>query len=43
MTIEFIIVRNNQEISLFVKPDLVDGKDALGNSAKKRMIGHTML
>tara|TARA_B100000029_G_scaffold515736_1_gene624293 strand:- start:169 stop:1275 length:1107 start_codon:yes stop_codon:yes gene_type:complete len=38
-SIEFIIVRNNQEISLFVKPDLVDGKDALGNSAKKRIIG----
>ena len=37
--IEFLIERNNQEISLLVKPDLVDGKDAFGNSIKKRMIG----
>ena len=38
-TIEFIVLRNNQEISLLVKPKLVDGKDSLGNSVKKRMIG----
>jgi len=38
-TIEFLILRNDQEISLLVKPNLVDGKDALGNSAKKRIIG----
>ena len=38
-TINFIVFRNNQEISLFVKPNLVDGKDSLGNSVKKRMIG----
>ncbi len=38
-SIKFLILRNNQEIPLFVKPDLVDGKDALGNSVKKRMIG----
>ena len=38
-TIEFIILRNDQEISLLVKPNLVDGKDSLGNSVKKRMIG----
>ena len=38
-TIEFIILRNDQEISLSVKPKLVDGKDSLGNSVKKRMIG----
>ena len=38
-TIEFILLRNNQEISLLVKPKLVDGKDSLGNSVKKRMIG----
>jgi len=37
--IEFIIVRNDQEISINVKPNLVDGSDALGNSIKKRMIG----
>lgn len=38
-TIEFIVVRNDQEVSLLVKPNLVDGKDSLGNSVKKRMIG----
>jgi len=38
-TIEFIILRNDQEISLLVKPNLVDGKDSLGNFVKKRMIG----
>jgi len=37
--IEFIVVRENKEISLLVKPDVVDGKDSLGNSVKKRMIG----
>ena len=38
-TIEFVVLRNDQTISLLVKPDLVDGKDTLGNSVKKRMIG----
>jgi regulator of sigma E protease len=38
-TIKFIILRNDQEVSLLVKPNLVDGKDSLGNSVKKRMIG----
>ena len=38
-TIEFIVLRNDQEISLLVKPNLLDGKDSLGNSVKKRMIG----
>ena len=38
-TIKFILLRNNQEISLLVKPKLVEGKDSLGNSVKKRMIG----
>jgi len=37
--IEFIILRNDQKISFFIKPNLVDGKDSLGNSVKKRMIG----
>ena len=37
--IEFVVKRNDQEISLLVKPNLVDGKDSLGNSVKKRMIG----
>ena len=38
-TLEFILLRNNQEISLLVKPNLVKSKDSLGNSVKKRMIG----
>ncbi len=38
-TIEFLIFRNDQKITLLVKPNLVDGKDALGNSVKKRIIG----
>ena len=38
-TIEFLVLRNDRKISLLVKPNLVDGKDSLGNSAKKRMIG----
>ena len=38
-TIEFVLLRNDQEISMLVKPNLVDGKDSLGNSVKKRMIG----
>ena len=38
-TIEFVVIRNDQEISLLVKPNLVDGNDALGNSVKKRMVG----
>jgi len=37
--IEFIILRNNQEISKFIKPIFVDGKDSLGNSVKKRIVG----
>ena len=37
--IEFTLLRNNQQISILVKPNLVDGKDSLGNSVKKRMIG----
>ena len=37
--IEFIVLRNNQEVSLLVKPNLVEGKDSLGNTVKKRMVG----
>ena len=37
--IEFTILRNNQEISILVKPKLTDGKDSFGNSVKKRMVG----
>ena len=38
-SIEFIVLRDEIAISLFVQPNLVDGKDSLGNSVKKRMIG----
>jgi len=38
-TIELIVLRKDQQISLSVKPNLIKGKDALGNSVKKRMIG----
>tara|TARA_Y100000590_G_scaffold423623_1_gene529698 strand:- start:181 stop:1287 length:1107 start_codon:yes stop_codon:yes gene_type:complete len=37
--IEFIVIRNDQEISMLIKPNIVEGKDSLGNSAKRRMIG----
>tara|TARA_B100000029_G_scaffold467993_1_gene504644 strand:+ start:87 stop:1193 length:1107 start_codon:yes stop_codon:yes gene_type:complete len=37
--IEFKILRNNEELSIFVEPNLVDTKDAFGNAVKKRMIG----
>ena len=33
------MLRNDQEIFLSIKPNLVYGKDSLGNSVKKRMIG----
>ena len=38
-TIEFLILRKNQELSILVKPNIVVGKDSLGNPVKKRMIG----
>jgi regulator of sigma E protease len=38
-TINFLLLRNDSEISVLVKPELVDSKDSLGNSTKKRMIG----
>ena len=38
-TIEFKILRNDEKFSVFVKPNLIDGQDSLGNSAKKRIIG----
>ena len=37
--IEFTVIRDSREVTLFVKPILVDGKDSLGNKAQKRMIG----
>ena len=38
-TIEFIVLRDGQEISLFIKPNTENGKDNLGNSVKKRIVG----
>jgi regulator of sigma E protease len=37
--IEFVVLRNDQEVSLLIKPNLVKGKDSLGNSVNKKMIG----
>jgi len=37
--IKFEILRNDQEFSIFVKPNLIEGKDSLGNPTQKRMIG----
>ena len=37
--IAFTVLRNDQEVTLYVKPNLVQSKDALGNAVKKRMIG----
>ena len=37
--IEFVVLRNDQKVAILVKPNLVDGKDSLGISVKKRMVG----
>ena len=37
--IKFSILRDGQKLSMLIKPNLVKGKDSLGNSVKKRMIG----
>ena len=37
--IDFTVLRNEQEILFSIKPDLVESKDAFGNSVKKKMIG----
>ena len=37
--IEFVVLRNNSEITLFIKPNLIDTKDAFGNSVKKKIVG----
>ncbi len=37
--IDFSVLRNNQELILKVKPDLVESNDSLGNKIKKRMVG----
>ena len=35
----FNLLRNDKEIVISVKPNLVQTKDSLGNNVKKRMIG----
>jgi regulator of sigma E protease len=37
--INFIFLRDNKEISIPIEPKLIDTKDYLGNSIKKRIIG----
>jgi regulator of sigma E protease len=37
--IKFVLLRNNQQISLSIKPNTIQGKDSLGNSVKKKIIG----
>jgi len=37
--IEFVVLRNNEEYTLKVKPNLVETKDDFGNPFKKRMVG----
>ena len=37
--IEFIVLRNNDEYTLKVKPDLVESTDDFGNPLEKRMVG----
>ena len=37
--IEFTVLRNNQEVILYVKPHLVQSEDFLGNSVKKKIVG----
>jgi len=38
-SIEFIILRNSQELIFNIKPNLVESIDSFGNKIKKRMIG----
>ena len=37
--IKFVVLRNNDEYTLNVKPNLVESKDDFGNPFKKRMVG----
>ncbi len=34
--IKFLILRNEQEVLMLIQPNLVDGKDSLGNAVKKK-------
>jgi regulator of sigma E protease len=37
--IEFLLLREDKQISIIVKPILVNSKDAFGNTVKKRIVG----
>ncbi len=37
--IEFKILRNDKELAILIKPNLVDGTDAFGNKIRKKIIG----
>ena len=37
--VKFTLLRNDQQISLFVKPNIIEGNDSLGNSVKKKIVG----
>ena len=37
--IKFLLLRNNQEISILVKPNSVETQDSLGNLVKKKIVG----
>ena len=37
--IEFVVLRDNQEYTLKVKPNLVESVDQFGNPLEKRMVG----
>jgi len=40
--IKFEILRDSKKISIFIKPNLVEGKDGLGNNVKKKIVGIKM-
>mgnify|MGYP006090767905 FL=1 len=42
-SIELLLLRNNSEILILLKPKLIDTKDAFGSSVKKRIIGIRLL
>ena len=37
--IDLVVSRNNQELTFLVKPKTIDSEDALGNQAKRKVIG----
>ena len=41
--IQFQILRGDQELDVLIKPNIIDSKDAFGNSIKKRIIGIKLL